>query len=212
MKKSTKFVLIVACIFLILFIGYKDKKISFGKQSILLNTSTIKLNTSAIQSFVKAQNVSPSPGIQYFFTKANQNPDQELIKVINSSNASLDIAIYSITKKDIVSAIANAKKRGAAIRIITDKECSQNKLQEAELSFLKRNGIPIKVNTHSGLMHMKVTIADNKVVTTGSFNYTQAASTINDEVLIIINNPKTAGDFTKQFNSMWNNNADFTQY
>ena len=169
-------------------------------------------NITSSSNSSSAQQVSLSTNLQYFFTKAKQNPDQELIKVINTSSKTLDVAIYSITRKDIVGAIISAKQRGVIVRIITDKECSVNKSQKAQLALLKGANIPIRVNTHSGLMHLKLSIEDGQVVTTGSFNYTAAASTVNDEVLVIIKDSKVATDFTTQFNDMWNDNEGFRQY
>nr|WP_290439078.1 phospholipase D-like domain-containing protein [Paenibacillus sp. GP183] len=46
---------------------------------------------------------------------------------MNSSKQTLDIAIYSLTHPDIVSAIKEANKRGVAIRIISDKIQSAGK-------------------------------------------------------------------------------------
>jgi phosphatidylserine/phosphatidylglycerophosphate/cardiolipin synthase-like enzyme len=160
---------------------------------------------------VKAE--QSSNDIEWAFTREQQqHPDQLLIHVIDSSRANLDIAIYSLTNYDIVDAIANAKKRGVNVRIITDREGAGNKTQSKELAYLSRAGIPIKENSHSGLMHMKVTIADQSTVTTGSFNYTQAASTINDENLVVIHDAKMAQSFEDEFNLMWNDRKNFEDW
>ena len=72
-----------------------------------------------------------------------------------------------------------------------------------QLDKLKELRIPIKENIHKGKMHLKIIIADNKMVTTGSYNYTGAATYDNDELLLIITNSGIAADFTKEFNAMW---------
>lgn len=175
----------------------------------ILLVSYFGLNPS---KFFNAKQTLSSNEIGYYFTKSNGHPDQELIKVINSSKKDLDIAIYSLTKKEIVQAIIAAKQRGVNVRIITDKQESASNSQKQELSILKGADIPIKYNTHQGLMHMKVTIADKRLVTTGSYNYTNAATYYNDEVLVIINNQKIAQDFENQYNSMWNDSSNFKDY
>lgn len=91
--------------------------------------------------------------IQYAFTQAGQHPEKVLVDVINSAKSSLDIAIYSLTQKDIIGAIQEAKKRGVAVRIITDHQEAQNKSQADALKKLQAAGIPIKENKHTGLMH-----------------------------------------------------------
>lgn len=149
---------------------------------------------------------------EYAFTKAGQHPEQLLESAISNSHSTLDIAIYSITKTDIVDAIVAAKKRGVKVRVITDKTEAGNKYQKAELAVMKRAGIPIKDNKHPGLMHMKVSIVDNKQVTTGSYNYSTSASTTNDENLVILSDSQMAKDFETQFNRMWNDTTGFANY
>ena len=90
------------------------------------------------------------------------------------------------------------------MRIISDKIESANKYQAQELQVLTNAGIPVKINHHSGLMHLKVTIADDSTVTTGSYNYTNEATYDNDEVLVVIRDPGVAKDWEGEFQQMWN--------
>jgi phosphatidylserine/phosphatidylglycerophosphate/cardiolipin synthase-like enzyme len=146
---------------------------------------------------------------EYYFTQADQHPEKALIDVINAANQTLDIAIYSLTHPDIVAAVKESKKRGVSVRVISDKIQSAGKTQVEALKLLGSAGIPMKVNKHSGLMHLKVTIADKKVVTTGSYNYSKAASTTNDEVLMVIHNEDAAKSFSEQFERMWADTRGF---
>lgn len=80
------------------------------------------LSGSMFPTITSAQaNTSISAGATYAFTRAWQHPDELLVNTINQAHSSLDIAIYSITKYNIVNAIVAAKKRGVNIRIITDR-------------------------------------------------------------------------------------------
>jgi phosphatidylserine/phosphatidylglycerophosphate/cardiolipin synthase-like enzyme len=177
--------------------------------SLLFSLTGCSVAATAKQTQHATTSETKSESIQYAFTQANQHPEKLLIDVINSAQKSLDIAIYSLTQKDIVDAIEAAKKRGVAVRIITDHQEAATKSQAEKLKQLLSDGIPIKQNTHKGLMHLKVTIADKATVTTGSFNYTQAASTTNDEVLVVIRDSKIAQDWESQFERMWNDSKDF---
>lgn len=147
--------------------------------------------------------------IQYYFTRAGDHPEQALIGVINGAEETLDIAIYSLTHPDIVGAIRDAAKRGVTVRLIEDKIQAGGNSQTEALKLLGSAGVALKQNKHSGLMHLKVTIADGKVVTGGSFNYSKSASTNNDEVLTIYNQKQVAEDFTKRFEEMWNDDTRF---
>jgi phosphatidylserine/phosphatidylglycerophosphate/cardiolipin synthase-like enzyme len=172
--------------------------------------------SSVAQTAVAAPNTASSSvsndknaKLEWAFTQEDQHPEQLLISVINSAKSTLDIAIYSLTHPDIVQAIKEAKKRGVIVRIVSDGQQSGGKSQKVALHILLGAGIPIKIDDHSGLMHEKVTIADNKVVTTGSYNYSKAASTTNDEIIIVIRDPAVAKSFETNFNHMWNNEKGF---
>ncbi|AAK79332.1 phosphatidylserine/phosphatidylglycerophosphate/cardiolipin synthase-like enzyme [Clostridium acetobutylicum] len=166
-----------------------------------------------IKSTAKANAISNSnmkSGLEYHFSMENQSLDNRLIKVINSADIKLDIAIYDLRKNNIVAAVINAKKRGVAIRIITDSKQAKLGEEDEELRLLKAFDIPIKINTHAGIMHMKITVVDNNTVTTGSYNYTDDATYKNDEVLIIIKNASIAKDWEKEFSTMWEDTSRFT--
>ncbi|MFM1654874.1 phospholipase D-like domain-containing protein [Brevibacillus sp. B_LB10_24] len=147
--------------------------------------------------------------IEWAFTQAKQHPEKLLIDVINSAQASLDVAIYSLTHPDVVAAIRDAKKRGVNVRVITDKQQLGGKSQTSALKILGSAGIPTKINTHNGLMHLKMVVADQKIATTGSFNYSKAASTVNDEVLVVLRDETVAKAFSQQFENMWNDQDAF---
>ena len=154
----------------------------------------------------------PENSIQYYFPKDNQPPKPALISIIDNAKEKLDIAIYSITDTDIVNSMAAAEQRGVKVRVIADATQSASKSQNSALDVLRNAGITIKINKHSGLMHLKMMIVDGQIATTGSFNYTSAAENINDEVFVVINNPEVATDFENQFERMWNDTSGFIEY
>lgn len=150
--------------------------------------------------------------VEYYFPRAGQKAEPQLISVINSAQKTLDIAIYSITNSKIGSAIMQAHRSGVAVRLITDREQASGQYQKALLKSFIKAGIPVKIDTHSGLMHLKVTIADGKIATTGSYNYTKSAEETNDEVFVILRDEKAAKDFGTEFEKMWNDSKSFRNF
>jgi phosphatidylserine/phosphatidylglycerophosphate/cardiolipin synthase-like enzyme len=144
---------------------------------------------------------------QVYFTKQDQHPELALQALYLSATSSLDIAIYSLTHPIIVKAIGDAYKRGVRVRVISDKLQAAGNTQKHAINDLLLIGIPIKVNTHSGLMHIKSSIVDNKIATTGSFNYSKGASEDNDEMLVVIDGVWFAQLCQQEFNRMWNSTA-----
>ena len=147
--------------------------------------------------------------MNYYFSKGNNLISHHIIDLINSAQKSIDIAIYSLTKKEIVAAIINAKNRGVEVRLITDRRESQTPYEKKQLILLKNNNIPIKINSHSGLMHLKITIVDSNFIVFGSYNYTDAATYDNDEIIAIINDKTIAIDFKNYFENLWSNSKRF---
>lgn len=147
-----------------------------------------------------------------YFPRAGQDAEGQLIGLYGTAQKTLNVAIYSFTDTKIADAIAAAKKRGVTVRLMTDRESSSNSSQKAALKIVKAAGIPIKENTHSGIMHLKVSIIDTDTVTTGSFNYTKSAQNTNDENLVIIHNSALVKQYQSEFDRMWNDTSAYANW
>lgn len=193
-------------------------KVFNGAASKLSSTNTTQTSSDKSTSAQQAQKpvVNQQPSIEsqisYYFPRAGQHTAQTIIDLINSSKSSLDIAMSGMIKSDIVDAIIASKSRGVNVRIITDKQDSKDKTQLKELTLIKKASIPVKVNAHIGSMDLKTTIVDKSVITAGSYDFVPAATFENDVVLIVIRNPKIAGDFDTEFDSMWNDTVNYKDF
>lgn len=129
--------------------------------------------------------------------------DKALIAEIDKCTSTADIAIYSINEPGIVDSIFNAAKRGVQFRLVCDKTEAGGK-NSATKKFQKSN-LPIHIQhgTGGGIMHIKMSILDKKIVTLGSFNYTGRATTKNDEVEAVIDDPGVVSACQNKFDDMW---------
>lgn len=146
---------------------------------------------------------------QYYFSKSDLSLQKQVIDIIDSAKETIDVAVYFISKTDIVTHLCSANKRGVKVRVITDKN-DENQVDAHQA--LAHSGIPIKVNTYEGLMHLKNMIMDRKMVTTGSYNFTNRAEKQNQEILIIAENKRIAEEWTEKFNEMWNDDINYIPY
>lgn len=147
-----------------------------------------------------------------YLTQKDENSHEVLIKEINTAQKNLDIAIYSITKEDIANAILDAKKKGIDVKVITDSENSKSKTQKEILDKFKQSGIPIKINTPTGLTNLSFTIVDNAEALGGSYNYLESVANNNDEKLMVMKKTDIVNKYSAGFNSMWNNTTDYENY
>ena len=146
------------------------------------------------------------------FPRYGEKSDTKLIDIIGGIQESLDIAIFCFNDKRILNAVLQAKRRNINVRIITDRMMAITPIQFFNLRKLKKAGIPIKKNAHRGFMHLKLTIADQKIVTAASANFTKSSQVKNDEFFMVITDDKIAKDYTDQFNLMWSNTVDFKPF
>lgn len=120
-------------------------------------------------------------------TKVYYNQDHELnkeiIKTIREAERFVYFAVYTFTRSDIKDALLAAKYRGLEVKGITDRQQnSQIELQRKIVEELKAAGIPVFEQDHSAIMHLKALVTD-KAYLSGSYNWTAAATNLNDEVL-----------------------------
>lgn len=147
--------------------------------------------------------------VNIYFPRAGADPAPILSDIYSKAINRIDIAIYSLTHPVIVKAITDAKKRGIQVRVISDKIQSAGATQKHAINDLLLNEIQVKVNTHSGLMHLKMSIVDNTIVTLGSYNYSKAGSETNDEVMIVITDPSIILACQTEFDQLWASVSQF---
>jgi len=73
-------------------------------------------------------------------------------------------------------------------------------------------GIPIKINRHDGLMHMKQVVVDDQVNTSGSMNQTSSAALYNDERLDILSDAASTQRAKEKFLKMWDDLARYENW
>lgn len=109
--------------------------------------------------------------------------NQQIIEQIKNADKFVYFAIYTFTRDDIKNALLGAKYKGLTVIGITDRQqLAQIDTQKSIIKELRDNGIPVYEQDHTGIMHMKVVVTD-KSYASGSYNWTAAATNINDEIL-----------------------------
>ncbi len=141
--------------------------------------------------------------IKVFFTPGLEC-ENNIIAKINKANK-IDIAVYSITNLYITNAIIAAHKRGADIRVITDR--TQSKGKKSLVGTIKKAGIPVLTNKKHKIEHNKFAVFDDVDVVSGSYNWTTNASMYNSENCIFFIQPgKVYSNRFEQLWHMYNNN------
>ncbi len=126
---------------------------------------------------------------------------KEVLSQINSSEISIDMAIYGWDSvPDIYNALLSAKKRGVQIRIVHDNSKNSYYPETSKLIELadKKSGDGINF-----LMHNKFIILDGKRVVTGSMNFSRTGfSGFNTNCIFLINSEAVAKIYAQEFEQM----------
>ena len=139
-----------------------------------------------------------------------------IVREIENAKRELLVAVYAFTSDDLAGALVQAKKRGLIVQVIIDREFDLRN-DNSKSKFLEVQRIPVRrlsggKPAHSvrdvGLMHQKFAIIDRRIVFTGSYNWTQAADSFNDENLLLFRDAgPLAEEYRRIFVRLWERNS-----
>ncbi len=125
-----------------------------------------------------------------------------LKELLRNAEKSVKLCVFSITDNRLAHEIIHCHQRGLEVEIITDDRKIFDK--GSEIQSLKRKGIDVKIDHSQYHMHNKFGVVDNRIVFSGSFNWTYTASKHNQENLIVTTNSSIVEQFSDEFTRLWN--------
>jgi phosphatidylserine/phosphatidylglycerophosphate/cardiolipin synthase-like enzyme len=156
--------------------------------------------TSPSTPGVQMATVDGTP-IQILFAAEDEVASQ-LISLIEGARRKIRFMVFSFTHSKIGSAMLARAKAGVDVRGIVETRGSQTK--HSELSRLYCAGLQVRQDGNSGMFHHKVLVIDDKILITGSFNFSHSADDSNDENVVIVTDRKIASQYTQEFARRWN--------
>lgn len=124
-----------------------------------------------------------------------------IIDEVNKAQNSIRFMAFSYTDYDLALAMMNAAQRGVSVQGIWERVGSET--ESSELRTLFCAGLDARQDGNKFILHHKVVLVDNRVVLTGSFNYSTRATVANDENLVIIEDPDLAAQYLAEFDRRW---------
>ena len=140
------------------------------------------------------------------------SPDDDvrglLLDMIEQEQSSIKVAVFMLTEPTVAQALCLAQQRGINVQVVTDPTCL--KTPHNEVPVLLREGVSVymynpkngRKNWVTSMHHKFVVFARNMFnracVWTGSFNFTRAART-NQENVVVLEDRAAINKFNKQF-------------
>ena len=136
-------------------------------------------------------------------------PLRQVVHLYDRARRYIFVSVYGLTSPMAVKALVEAKKRGVDVRVITDRQRLDDEKQQAAVSTLRLAGVPVRVNRHDSLMHLKQVVVDDEVNTNGSMNHTTSGNRYNDERLDVIRDHAISVKAREKFLSLWKDDTRF---
>jgi phosphatidylserine/phosphatidylglycerophosphate/cardiolipin synthase-like enzyme len=109
---------------------------------------------------------------------------EALVNEIKNARREVLVQAYSFTADPLTYALVDAKKRGLDVQILLDKSNELERYSDLKI-FLDQGVHPLVDHDHA-IAHNKIAIIDQRVVVTGSYNFTNQAEHENAENMLII--------------------------
>lgn len=127
-----------------------------------------------------------------------------IINNIRTAQSEIKIAVAWFTQKELFEAVMNALERGVKVSLIMMKDFINCGIYGLPLQgFVDKGGNLHFVSNHGWTMHNKFCLFDNRVVISGSYNWTYSAETRNAENVIATDDEIVCSRFDDYFNRLW---------
>lgn len=136
---------------------------------------------------------------------------EKVIAAINTCNSNLWFNIFTFTDSGIADAIIGRHNLGYSVKGTFDRWQATGTYSKDEA--LENAGVPVHRDTMTGLLHDKTMAIDGGTTSDpigiiGSFNFTGAANTTNDENILIIYNSTAANSIKSNCVSVYNTRSN----
>lgn len=144
----------------------------------------------------------------YFSPTKNPSPNTAYDALMNSMDETMDsihFCMFTFTQTNLAGKLIQKHQDGIHVQGVMDEY--QASAPYSVYKYLKNNYVDVltskQIEPHANLLHHKFAVFDANLstarVVTGSYNWTLAAQTINDENTLIIHDQAIAWEFYKEF-------------
>ncbi|MBU3057660.1 phospholipase D-like domain-containing protein [Pseudomonas indica] len=157
-----------------------------------------------LEQVVKTLDLSAAP-TRPTLASAHFSPGEDCLRKIRElcrqARSSVDICVYTISDDRLSDEIVACHRRGVAVRVISDNEKQYD--EGSDIQHLIAQGVPLRIDDSPFHMHHKFALFDRRLLLNGSFNWTRAASTSNEENLLVIDHPHLVAAYGLEFGELW---------
>jgi phosphatidylserine/phosphatidylglycerophosphate/cardiolipin synthase-like enzyme len=140
------------------------------------------------------------PGAPSVYFAPYDQPDDQVLCLLSAAKREVVIAHYNIRREVVIDKLIELKNRGVDVRVAVDQHNAGNEWNVGD-DVMEAAGISIVRTKPPGgqaLMHLKVTVIDDAIAMTGSFNWNETAALANDENMLVFKDPEVVSRYKQQ--------------
>ncbi|MFT7519747.1 MAG: cardiolipin hydrolase [Kiritimatiellia bacterium] len=131
-----------------------------------------------------------------------QDPMWETLhSLVCGARTSLDLAVFTLTDDRLSNALIDVHRRGVRVRLLSDDSKSDDK--GSDVRRLRKAGVPVCTDGSPFHFHHKFAVIDDRVVVTGSYNWTRSADERNRENVLVTEDRQIVMAYAKGFEQLW---------
>ena len=144
-------------------------------------------------------NVNGTPIEVYFASE--DDVVEHLLPYLDGAQSSIRFYAFSFTHDAMGDAMRNRADAGVDVMGVFEKTGSST--EYSELAEMYCAGMAVRRDENPGFLHHKVIVVDEKIVITGSLNFSENGNDSNDENVLVIENEEIAALYIQEFDRIW---------
>jgi phosphatidylserine/phosphatidylglycerophosphate/cardiolipin synthase-like enzyme len=124
-----------------------------------------------------------------------------LVELVRGAEDRIDIMAFNFTLDALGEILGEKSLQGVTVRGVFEADQADN--PGSEMEFLREMGVELRLDANPNSMHHKVMILDDRIVVTGSYNFSRSAEEANDENVVIIHDPGLAAEYVAEFERLF---------
>ncbi|HLE14534.1 MAG TPA: phospholipase D-like domain-containing protein [Anaerolineales bacterium] len=135
--------------------------------------------------------------LEVYFSPDDGVADQ-IARLVRGAEENISFLAFSFTSDEIAAALLERLDQGVSVAGVFDaSQYEQN--TGTEFDRLLQAGAEVRLDGNPGSMHHKVIVIDDRIVITGSYNFSRNAEERNDENTLVIHDPDIARLYLEEF-------------
>ncbi|HWQ15723.1 MAG TPA: phospholipase D-like domain-containing protein [Roseiflexaceae bacterium] len=123
--------------------------------------------------------------------------EAEVLRQVAGARRSIRVLAFSFTSEPIAAALVARARQGVDVRAVLERQNAAGR--GAMLGVVRAGGVAALEDGGCYLLHHKAIVVDERVVITGSYNFTAGAEHSNDENMLVVRDVGVARAYLEEF-------------